>query len=80
MPHMQSTILDQLNRLISLFLRVPATAASARIVLCLPFCWSGLTKLRDFSGGTSEMAALAWRQRGGLTHLRSSFSSEDRYW
>jgi transmembrane protein len=28
------------------------------VVLCLPFWWSGLSKLLDFSGGTAEMAAL----------------------
>jgi hypothetical protein len=54
----QPTILDQLDRPIGLFLRAPATAASARIVLCLPFWWSWLTKLLDFSSGTAEMAAL----------------------
>ena len=54
----QPTILEQLDRLIGLFLRAPATAAAARIVLCLPFWWSGLTKLLDFSGGTGEMATL----------------------
>ena len=54
----QPTILQQLDRLIGLFLQAPATAAAARIVLCLPFWWSGLTKLLDFSGGTAEMAAL----------------------
>jgi transmembrane protein len=54
----QPTILEQLDRLIGLFLRAPATAAAARIVLCLPFWWSGLTKLLNFSGGTAEMAAL----------------------
>ena len=50
-------IFEQLDRLIGLLLRAPATAAAARIVLCLPFWWSGLTKLLDFSGGTAEMAA-----------------------
>jgi uncharacterized membrane protein YphA (DoxX/SURF4 family) len=55
----QPIILEQLNRLIGLFLRAPATAAAARIVLCLPFWWSGLNKLLDFSGGTAEMAASA---------------------
>src|SRR5258708_22853288 len=54
----QPTILDQLDRPIGLFLRAPATAAAARIVLCLPFWWSWLTKLLDFAGGTAEMAAL----------------------
>jgi transmembrane protein len=54
----QPTILEQLDRLIGLFLQAPATAATARIVLCLPFWWSGLTKLLDFSGGTAEMTAL----------------------
>jgi transmembrane protein len=51
-------ILEQLDRLIDLILRAPATAAAARVVLCLPFWWSGLSKLRDFSRGTAEMAAL----------------------
>ena len=55
----QLTIIEQLDRLIGLFLRAPATAAAARIVLCLPFWWSGLSKLLDFSGGTAEMAASA---------------------
>jgi len=54
----QPTILDQVDRFIGLLLRAPATAAAARVVLCLPFWWSGLTKLLDFSGGTAEMAAL----------------------
>ena len=54
----QPTILEQLDRLVRRFLRAPTTAAAARIVLCLPFWWSGLTKLLDFSGGTAEMAAL----------------------
>ena len=47
-----------MDRAIRLFLRAPVTAAAARIVLCLPFLWSGLSKLLDFSGGTAEMAAL----------------------
>jgi transmembrane protein len=51
-------ILEQLDRLIGLILQAPVTAAVARIVLCLPFWWSGLRKLCDFSGGTAEMAAL----------------------
>jgi transmembrane protein len=58
MPSAQPTTLEQLDRLIGLFLRAPASAAAARIVLCLPFWWSGLTKLLDFSGGTAEMAGL----------------------
>jgi len=58
MPSAQPAILKQLDRLFGLFLRAPATAAAARIVLCLPFWWSGLTKLLAFSGGTAEMAAL----------------------
>jgi transmembrane protein len=37
---------------------VPAIAAAARIVRCLPFWWSGLSKPLDFSGGTAELAAL----------------------
>ena len=51
-------ILEQMDRPIDLILHAPATAAAARIVLCLPFWWSGLSKLLDFSGGTAEMAAL----------------------
>jgi len=58
MPPAHPTILEPVDRLIGLFLRAPATAAAARIVLCLPFWWSGLSKLLDFSGGTAEMAAL----------------------
>src|SRR5258705_1876892 len=54
----QPTILDQVDRFIGLLLRAPSTAAAARVVLWLPFWWSGLTKLLDFSGGTAEMAAL----------------------
>lgn len=53
----QPTILEQLDRLIGVLLRAPATAVAARIVLCLPFWWSGLTKLLHFSSGTAEMAA-----------------------
>ena len=56
MPPAHPTILE-LDRLIGLFLRAPATAAATRIVLCLPFLCSGLSKLLDFSGGTAEMAA-----------------------
>jgi transmembrane protein len=33
-------------------------AIAARVVLYLPFWWSGLTKLGDFSGGMAEMAGL----------------------
>ena len=63
----QPTSLEPLDRRIGLFLRAPATAAAARIVLCLPFRWSGLTKLLDFSGGTAEMAALGLEPAyGGL--------------
>jgi len=54
----QPTILEQLDRLIGVLLRAPATAAATRVVLCLPFWWSGLTKLSDFFSGTAEMAAL----------------------
>lgn len=39
-------------------LRSPATAVAARVVLCLPFWWSGINKLVDFSGGTAEVTAL----------------------
>ncbi len=57
--HSASTmIFTNLGRIIGLLLRAPATAAAARVVLCLPFWWSGLSKLLDFSGGTAEMAAL----------------------
>jgi transmembrane protein len=55
---MPPAILEPLDRVIRLFLQAPATTAAARIVLCLPFWWSGLSKLLDFSGGTAEMAAL----------------------
>jgi transmembrane protein len=51
-------ILEPMDRPIGLILQAPATAVAARIVLCLPFWWSGLSKLLDFSGGTAEMAAL----------------------
>jgi transmembrane protein len=54
----QPTVIEQLDRLIGLFLRAPATAVAARVVLCLPFCWGGLNKLLNFAGGTAEMAAL----------------------
>lgn len=47
-----------LERTIDAVLRAPVTAVAARVVLCLPFWWSGLTKLFDFSGGTTEMAGL----------------------
>src|SRR5712671_1619217 len=60
----QPTILEQLDRFIGVLLRAPATAAAARIVLCLPFWWSGLSKLLDFSGGTAEMAALGLEPAG----------------
>ena len=58
MPPAHSAILEPVDRLVGLFLRAPATAAAARIVLCLPFWWSGLSKLLDFSSGTAEMAAV----------------------
>ena len=64
MPPAHPTILEPVDRLIGLFLRAPATAAAARIVLCLPFWWSGLSKLLDFSGGTAEMAALGLEPAG----------------
>jgi transmembrane protein len=53
----QPTIFGQLDRLIGVLLLAPATAVAARVVLCLPFWWSGLTKLLDFSGATAEMAS-----------------------
>ena len=58
MPPAHPATLEPVDRPIGLILRAPATAAAARIVLCLPFWWSGLSKLLDFSGGTAEMAAL----------------------
>ena len=58
MPPAHPAILEPVERLIGLFLLAPATAVAARIMLCLPFWWSGLSKLLDFSGGTAEMAAL----------------------
>jgi hypothetical protein len=70
-----------LDRLIGPFLRAPATAAAARIVLCLPFWWSGLSKLLDFSGGTAEMAAP--RPRTGVAVKRTYDlrpNSANRYW
>lgn len=45
-------------RLLDDVLLSPATAVAARVVLCLPFWWSGINKLIDFSGGTAEIAAL----------------------
>jgi transmembrane protein len=53
-------VLDRLDRAIRLFLQAPVTAAAARVVLCLSFWWSGLSKLLDFSGGTAEMTALGF--------------------
>ena len=58
MPPVQAAILEPLDRAIRLILRAPVTAAATRVVLCLPFWWSGLNKLLDFSSGTAEMAAL----------------------
>ena len=58
MPPAYPAILERLERVIGLFLRSPTTAAAARVVLSLPFWWSGLSKLLDFSAGTAEMAAL----------------------
>jgi transmembrane protein len=58
MPPLRPAILEPLDRTISLFLRAPVTGVATRIVLCLPFWWSGLSKLLDFSGGTAEMASL----------------------
>jgi transmembrane protein len=58
MPAMRPAILEPLDRTIRLVLRAPVTGSVTRIVLCLPFWWSGLSKLFDFSGGAAEMAAL----------------------
>ncbi len=38
------------------FLRVPAVAFVARVLLTFPFWGSGLSKLIDFPGGVAEMA------------------------
>jgi len=46
-----------LSRLLDGVLGAAWTAAAARVVLCLPFWWSGLAKLFDFAGGTAEMAS-----------------------
>jgi transmembrane protein len=64
MPPARPAILEPLDRVIRLFLRAPATAAATRVVLCLPFWWSGLSKLLDFTGGTTEMAALGLEPAG----------------
>ena len=50
-------------------LRSPATAAAARVVLCLPFWWSGFDKLIDFSGGTAEVAAFGLPAPAALNAL-----------
>jgi transmembrane protein len=60
MPPARPAIFEHLDRAMRLFLRAPVTAAATRVVLCLPFWWSGLNKLLDFSGGTAEMAALGF--------------------
>jgi transmembrane protein len=52
------TIHEPLDRAIRLVLRASVTGSVTRIVLCLPFWWSGLSKLFDFSEGAAEMAAL----------------------
>ena len=57
-------ILEPLDRTIRQFLRAPVTGVATRVVLCLPFWWSGLNKLFDFSGGTAEMAALGLEPAG----------------
>ena len=64
MPPARLTILKPLDRVIRLFLQAPVTATATRIVLCLPFWWSGLNKLLDFSGGTAEMAILGLEPAG----------------
>lgn len=45
-----------MSHAINSFLRAPAVAVTARILLTLPFWGSGLAKLIDFQGGVSEMA------------------------
>jgi len=47
----------------------PLIAGAARVVLCLPFWWSGLTKLFYFSGGTAEMADLGLPMPGVFNAL-----------
>jgi transmembrane protein len=64
MPSARAAILEPLDRAIRLVLQAPATAAATRVVLCLPFWWSGLNKLFDFSSGTAEMAALGMEPAG----------------
>jgi len=64
MPAARPAILEPLDQVIRLFLQAPVTAAATRVVLCLPFWWSGLSKLLDFSGGTAEMAALGLEPAG----------------
>ena len=64
MPPARPAILEPVDRAIRLFLRAPVTAAATRVVLCLPFWWSGLNKLFDFSSGTAEMAALGLEPAG----------------
>src|SRR6185369_4198382 len=58
MPPARPAIRKPLDRTIRLFLQASVTAPATRVVLCLPFWWSGLNKLFDFSSGTAEMAAL----------------------
>lgn len=58
MDSASTMVLTNLDRMIGPLLRAPATAAAARVVLCLPFWWSGLSKVLDFSGGTAKMSAL----------------------
>jgi uncharacterized membrane protein YphA (DoxX/SURF4 family) len=76
----QPTILDQLDRLIGFLLRAPAPATAARIVLCLPFCCSGLSKLLVFCGGTAEMAAFGREPAWLFNALTISSSPADRCW
>ncbi len=45
-----------MSHIINTFLRVPAVAVAARILLTFPFWGSGLAKLIDFQGGVGEMA------------------------
>ena len=58
MPSVYPAILEPMDRTIRLFLQAPVTGVVTRVVLCLPFWWSGLSKLFDFSGGKAEMVAL----------------------
>ena len=62
MPPAHPAFLEPVDRLVGLILQAPTTATAARIVLCVPFWWSGLSKLLDFSGGRA-LSACSRRSR-----------------